>query len=132
MDANEYQIGGDHYRSEFQHWDWAIKTGQPYILGCATKYISRWRKKNGIQDLRKALHYLSKACEEGIYFAARSDHPANSRFLNQLNKQDSEILFKICQNDLEGAQELLSDLIGEIECGPSSNYIDPDSNYIKG
>ena len=67
MEANEYQIGGNHYQGEYQHWDFVCDTDLHYLLGCATKYIARWRKKNGIQDLRKASHYLTKAEDRGIY-----------------------------------------------------------------
>lgn len=63
MSANETQVGGTHYKSEYQHWDWVTELGMPYILGCATKYLTRWKKKNGIQDLEKAIHYVEKAME---------------------------------------------------------------------
>jgi hypothetical protein len=61
MSANDYQIGGNHYKTNgVQHWD---LFGQDYLIGCATKYISRWRNKNGKQDLEKALHYAKKLKE---------------------------------------------------------------------
>ena len=63
MSANEQQIGGNHYKTEYEHWDLVLSTGMDYLAGCATKYVSRWRKKNGIEDLRKALHYLNKLQE---------------------------------------------------------------------
>ena len=31
--------------------------------GCAIKYLSRWREKGGLQDLKKARHYLDKLIE---------------------------------------------------------------------
>ena len=34
-----------------------------YCVGNVIKYISRWRKKDGIQDLKKALVYLGWAIE---------------------------------------------------------------------
>ena len=59
--ANDRQVGGDHYKvGELQHWD---LLGPEYLMGCATKYISRWRRKNGVQDLEKALHYAEKLLE---------------------------------------------------------------------
>lgn len=54
------QVGGDHYRAEFQHWDWAAETQLGYLEGNASKYVSRWRKKNGVEDLKKALSYVMK------------------------------------------------------------------------
>ena len=57
------ELGGDHYRSEFQHWDLIEQNGIGYLEGCASKYVTRWRKKNGVQDLEKALHYVEKLQE---------------------------------------------------------------------
>ena len=54
------QEGGDHYQAEYQHWDFVIEAEIGYLAGNATKYISRWRKKNGVQDLLKALSYIDK------------------------------------------------------------------------
>tara|TARA_Y100000034_G_scaffold122665_1_gene168428 strand:- start:714 stop:1172 length:459 start_codon:yes stop_codon:yes gene_type:complete len=61
--ANNRQVGGKHYRNEIQHWDWAFSNGFDYFQGQITKYIARWRYKNGIQDLEKALHFLEKYIE---------------------------------------------------------------------
>lgn len=60
MSANDKQVGGSHYRAEYQHWDWVTEHGITYLAGCATKYLLRWRKKNGVQDLEKARHYVEK------------------------------------------------------------------------
>jgi len=61
--ANEVQIGGDHYKSQYQHWDWAINVGLDYLGSAATKYITRWQKKDGLKDLQKAGHYMDKLIE---------------------------------------------------------------------
>lgn len=61
--ANERQIGGSHYAAGLQHWDVVEGHGIGYLEGCASKYITRWRKKNGLQDLQKALHYTEKLAE---------------------------------------------------------------------
>lgn len=64
--ANARQHGGDHYQgSEYQHWDWVHDVKLGYLAGNATKYAFRWRKKNGIEDLEKAIHYIDKAQERG-------------------------------------------------------------------
>lgn len=63
--ADEHQIGGDHYKSEGeQHWDmmWRLY-GEPWFVGNITKYVLRYKKKNGLQDLEKAKHYLDKLIE---------------------------------------------------------------------
>lgn len=67
VSANDVQYGGDHYRKRaVQHWDWVCDNRIHYLLGCATKYVSRWRDKNGVEDLQKSIHYLEKAKERQI------------------------------------------------------------------
>jgi hypothetical protein len=59
---NERQVGGAHYVTThgLQHWDVVAKFDLDYFQGQITKYLFRWRQKNGIQDLEKALHFLEK------------------------------------------------------------------------
>lgn len=63
--ANERQVGGNHYSSTsgLQHWDLIELYGVGYLEGCATKYLQRWKLKNGVQDLEKAAHYIQKLME---------------------------------------------------------------------
>lgn len=63
MTANSRQVGGDHYRAEFQHWDLAVKWHLPYLEAQVAKYVTRCHKKNKRQDLEKALHFAEKAVE---------------------------------------------------------------------
>ena len=64
MKANKDNRTPSHYVSSYQHWDLVHNTGMNYLEGASTKYITRWRKKNGIQDLEKALHYLDKIIDD--------------------------------------------------------------------
>lgn len=67
MGANDIQHGGSHYKgSFFQHWDMMARHRIGYLEGCATKYVSRWRKKAGSLDLDKAEHYLDKIIEMAL------------------------------------------------------------------
>ena len=61
--ANDTQVAGDHYRTPIQHWDYVIANDLGYFEGQITKYVTRWRKKNGVQDLHKARHFLQKLIE---------------------------------------------------------------------
>jgi hypothetical protein len=64
MSANETQVGGDHYRSQpIQPWDAIAAWGLGFFDGNVVKYVSRWRSKGGVADLRKARHYLDKLIE---------------------------------------------------------------------
>lgn len=68
-DANEKQVGGTHYKKykELQPWDVVTAWNLGYLDGTALKYIARWRDKNGIEDLKKAIHFLEKLVEvEGM------------------------------------------------------------------
>lgn len=69
--ANSKQIGGSHYKIKYQPWDFFCDVELHYLLACAIKYIARWRHKNGTEDLRKAIHYLQKADEKGVYVTER-------------------------------------------------------------
>lgn len=73
VNPNDRQVGGSHYKSPFQHWDFVnIVLGGSYLEGCFTKYLSRWRKKGGLQDLMKSLHYLEKIEAQHVAHPIRS------------------------------------------------------------
>jgi hypothetical protein len=65
--ANDRQVAGSHYRASLQHWDYVVGALENrYLEGQLTKYVFRWRKKNGLQDLDKSLHYAQKLYEEAL------------------------------------------------------------------
>ena len=62
--ANQRQVAGSHYATGgMQHWDLVALFELDYYQGQITKYVMRWRKKNGIVDLEKAAHFLEKYIE---------------------------------------------------------------------
>lgn len=63
--ADSKQIAGTHYKTDYQHWSMlpALGYGPEYFIGQATKYLTRWRKKNGLRDLLKAQHFIEKLAE---------------------------------------------------------------------
>lgn len=63
--ANERQVDGNHYSQEdgLQHWDYVVAQNLDYFQGQITKYVTRWKKKNGLKDLQKAQHFLEKYIE---------------------------------------------------------------------
>ena len=64
MTANDEQIGGRHYiEKAIQPWDFIVQNNMGYLEGCIVKYVSRYKEKNGIEDLIKASHYLEKLIE---------------------------------------------------------------------
>lgn len=61
--VNAIQIGGTHYKTNIQCWDYIVANDIGFLAGNAIKYITRYKKKNGIADLEKAIHYLEKLIE---------------------------------------------------------------------
>lgn len=65
MRATDIQVGGDHYsKMEIQPIEYIMKNKIPYCEANVIKYLSRWRSKNGIEDLRKAKHYIDMLIEQ--------------------------------------------------------------------
>ena len=64
MEANATQVGGQHYKSKaIQPWDYIASNNMGYLEGNVVKYVSRWKDKGGVEDLKKAMHYLTKLIE---------------------------------------------------------------------
>jgi hypothetical protein len=64
VSANATQVAGNHYKTKpIQPWDYIARNNIGYLEGCAIKYLSRWRDKGGVDDLRKARHYIDKLIE---------------------------------------------------------------------
>jgi hypothetical protein len=88
------QVGGDHYASGYQHWDWVAETGLGYFEGNATKYLTRWRAKNGLEDLKKARSYVDKLI-----------HWANAGVVKNDGSQRMELFNLFCfHNKVEGQE----------------------------
>lgn len=119
MSANDKQVGGAHYKGAVQHWDYAVaEFGTGYLKGQITKYVARWRKKNGVQDLEKALHFLQKLRE--VEHGARSNVSLLDVFANTLDSQDADIIGAVTVGDLRGAEEKLAALIA---AEPTAAYV---------
>ena len=62
--ANTKQIAGDHYKGKgIQPWDYVAANDLGYFEGTAIKYLTRWKDKGGVDDLRKAVHFIEKLIE---------------------------------------------------------------------
>jgi hypothetical protein len=62
--VNDIQVGGNHYKGQaIQPWDFIISNGLGYLEGNIVKYVVRHPKKGGLEDLKKARHYLDKLIE---------------------------------------------------------------------
>ena len=62
--ALDVQVDGNHYKDQpIQPVEYIHANGIGYFEGNVIKYVSRWRKKNGIADLEKAKHYIDLLIE---------------------------------------------------------------------
>jgi hypothetical protein len=43
--------------------EYIFRNGIGYFEGSVIKYVSRWRNKNGVEDLKKARHFLDLLIE---------------------------------------------------------------------
>ena len=57
--ALAHQEGGGHYKTlKIQPVEYIHANGIPFIEGSVIKYVTRWRAKGGVEDLKKARHFL--------------------------------------------------------------------------
>ena len=117
-EANKRQVGGIHYRGgEYQHWDWvADNFGRGYFQGQITRYVSRWRLKNGKEDLQKALHYLDKLEElhrSGTLGCSGDTRitAANTQKLRGLSREEKRIFIIVAEYQSLAVLETVRPLI---------------------
>jgi hypothetical protein len=52
-----------YYNNGIEMWDYAHSHNLSFYEGNIIKYVTRWKYKNGIEDLKKAKEYLDKLIE---------------------------------------------------------------------
>lgn len=58
------QVGGRHYKDlAIQPVEYIHRNGIGFCEGNAIKYLTRWRAKNGVEDLKKARHFIDLLIE---------------------------------------------------------------------
>lgn len=68
-DPLDTQVGGDHYKKlKIQPMEYSMANKLDPCQHTIIKYVTRFRDKGGITDLRKAMHVLEMliAFEEGV------------------------------------------------------------------
>ena len=64
MSALTKQIAGSHYKGKaIQPVEYVHANGIGFFEGNVIKYVTRWRDKNGLDDLEKAKHYIELLIE---------------------------------------------------------------------
>lgn len=147
MNPNDRQVAGNHYRATIQHWDYVITAlDNRYLEGNITKYVTRHRKKNGIQDLQKAMHYLDKLQTEHeagrikpiVHSPPGTVNIAEFVAGNRLNGAEADVCMRLTMwrgsKDLESVRQFIRELIRNEEdrqrredaekCGfPGTGYV---------
>jgi hypothetical protein len=127
--ADDYQIGGTHYKDlahEPNHLTVSYDLGG--LEHSIVKYVTRWRSKGGIDDLRKALHFAEKLIESaGRLEVVRGERPEATALPllasdyvtdNRMDAKEALVVLYICRwsqsrnrRFIEPARLLLLDLI---------------------
>ncbi len=64
MSATDMQVGGNHYKNmKIQPINYIQANDLGFCAGNVVKYVSRYQSKNGVEDLRKAKHYIELLIE---------------------------------------------------------------------
>ena len=53
----------NHYNKGIECWDYTTSHNMGFLDGNVVKYVTRFKHKNGMQDLKKAKQYLDKLIE---------------------------------------------------------------------
>lgn len=74
--ALKEQVGGNHYKNlKIQPIEYTMKNGLDFIQGNIIKYATRFKHKNGKEDLKKVIHYAELAIE--------FNYPNNAEVINK-------------------------------------------------
>lgn len=64
MAALDTQEGGNHYKDKaIQPVEYIMANNIGFMEGSVIKYVTRWKDKGGVGDLRKAKHFLEMLIE---------------------------------------------------------------------
>lgn len=64
MSQFDIQVGGDHYKKmPIQPLEFIAKNNLDFFQGNVIKYVLRYKDKNGVEDLRKAIHFIEMMIE---------------------------------------------------------------------
>ena len=63
-DSLSTQVGGSHYtKLKIQPMEYSMANGLNACQHTAIKYLTRYKDKNGVEDLRKAIHTIEMLIE---------------------------------------------------------------------
>ena len=71
MPNNDVVKHPEHYTKGIEMWEYAYSQNLDFFEGNIIKYVTRWRHKNGMEDLLKARQYLNKLIENNLKINAK-------------------------------------------------------------
>lgn len=108
MSANTYQVAGTHYTTKsIQPWEVIERNQMGFFDGNALKYLMRYKDKGGIDDLRKAKHYIEKLIELELVVKETQQQELKESYLKTTTKEEAISVFakykdfSVCQNTLD-------------------------------
>ena len=97
---SKYQIGGDHYINMAIQPIKALKAWlstegyRGFLTGNAIKYLARFDKKGGVEDLRKAKHYIELLIEHDVNLEEKVTN-ASMKVVDENNEViDVDVVYK--------------------------------------
>ena len=88
MKPLERQEGGDHYDLPIQPLEYIHANQLGYIEGNIIKYATRHKKKNGVEDIKKIIHY----CELQLELEYGENKKERTRKFKQHEHRESDEL----------------------------------------
>lgn len=70
VDADKEQVSVSHYDLPIPPIKYINENGLPFCEGNVVKYISRYKRKNGYDDLVKCAHYVLLTMQREDYISA--------------------------------------------------------------
>ena len=125
MSVNAKQVGGDHYKADFQHWDFVMACNLNYLQGNATKYVDRCYRKHDSarEDLEKAIHYLEKQIVGGYAIVLHNGqwkHMQRYAEARKLTPEQYSIIWAIVSGQFELAIRVIEKLLEPVRSPATS------------
>lgn len=101
MSALNNQIGGEHYKGLHQPIQLITRLRLNFFQGNILKYPCRFKRKNGIEDLNKAIHYCQLGAELNPTNYAKFNRDTASHYVvtNALDDTFVDFIEQICNQN---------------------------------
>lgn len=115
--ALDVQVGGSHYKNKkMQPIELITKTRCTFIQGCIWKYITRYKEKNGKEDINKCIHYAQLAIElkdEGQLGYRKLDIVKTYCDVNELSTKQSSVIMLTAYDSYQRVVDVCKAILNE-------------------